>query len=62
MDQCDGIKANPMHQSHGPDTFAARKLKKSNANRHGMCKQAMAHLSRRFNHEQNWIDCNSGCN
>jgi hypothetical protein len=36
MDQCDGIKANPMHQSLGPDTFAARKSKKSNANLNGM--------------------------
>jgi hypothetical protein len=37
MDQCDGIKANPMHLKLGPDTFAARKSKKSNANLDGMC-------------------------
>jgi hypothetical protein len=37
MDQCDGIKANPMHRKLGLDTFAARKSKKINANLDGMC-------------------------
>jgi hypothetical protein len=51
MDQCDGIKANPMHPSHGPVTFATKKQKKNNANLHGMYLPAMAHLSHRFKHE-----------